>query len=117
MITRHVLVCSIGLAIAIASLAALPRQDSRQNPQAPTYRSGVTAVPVDVRVIDKDGKPIADLRREDFTILEDGVPQTIVHFAAGSLVAKAPGAGLRARPETPACRRWRGPPASSWTTT
>ena len=117
MITRRALVCSIGLAIAVASLAALPRQDSRQNPQAPTFRSGVTAVPIDVRVIDKDGKPIADLRREDFTILEDGVPQTIVHFAAGSLVAKAPGAGLRARPETPACRRWRGPPASSWTTT
>ena len=62
----------------------------------------MTAVPVDVRVIDKDGKPIVDLRREDFTVLEDGVPQAIAHFAEATLVAKAPRAGLRARPETPA---------------
>jgi VWFA-related protein len=102
MIARHTVVCSIGLAIAITSLGASPGQDSRRDPQAPTYRSGVTAVPIDVRVIDKDGKPIVDLRQEDFTVLEDGVPQAIAHFAAGMLVAKAPRAGLRARPETPA---------------
>lgn len=102
MTTRRTFVCSIGLALAIASLAASPRQDPRKEPQAPTFRAGVTAVPIDVRVIDKDGKPIVDLQREDFTILEDGVPQAIVHFAAGTLVAKAPRAGLRARPETPA---------------
>jgi VWFA-related protein len=102
MTARHALVCSVALAIAIASLAASPRQDSRKELQAPTYRSGVTAVPIDVRVIDKDGKPIVDLGRDDFTILEDGVAQTIAHFAASTLIAQAPRAGLRARPETPA---------------
>lgn len=100
--TRLALVCSIGLATAIASLTASPRQDSRRDPQAPTYRSGVTAVPIDVRVIDKDGKPIVDLREGDFTVLEDGVPQAIAHFGATTLVAKTPGPELRARPETPA---------------
>jgi VWFA-related protein len=99
---RRAVVCSIGLVAVIGSPAASPRQDSRRDPQAPTYRSGVTAVPVDVRVIDKAGRPIADLRREDFTVLEDGVPQTIAHFAASTLVAQAPRPGLRARPETPA---------------
>jgi VWFA-related protein len=102
MTARHAFVCSIGLAIAIASPIASPRQDSRKEPQTPTYRSGVTAVPIDVRVIDKDGKPIVDLRQEDFTVLEDGVPQAIAHFAATTLVAKAPRPELRARPETPA---------------
>jgi VWFA-related protein len=62
----------------------------------------VTAVPIDVRVVDKDGKPIVDLRQEDFTVLEDGVTQAIAHFTATTLVAQAPRAGLRARPETPA---------------
>ena len=102
MIARHVLVCSIGLAIAVTSLVASPRQEPRRDPQAPTFRSGVTAVPIDVRVIDKNGKPITDLRQEDFAVLEDDVPQAIAHFAAATLVAKAPRAGLRARPETPA---------------
>jgi VWFA-related protein len=62
-------------------------------------------VPIDVRVVDANGRPITDLRREDFTILENGVPQTISHFAAEGLIA-APSAAtpaplLRAGP-TPA---------------
>ena len=41
----------------------------------------MTVVPVDVRVVDRAGKPITDLKQEDFTIIEDGVPQKIVHFS------------------------------------
>ncbi|MEX2662867.1 MAG: hypothetical protein WD227_13130 [Vicinamibacterales bacterium] len=45
------------------------------------FRGRVALVPVDVRVLDRQGRPVADLRQADFTILEDGVPQTIGHFA------------------------------------
>ena len=70
------------LAIAIGALVASSGGEPHRGQQVPTFRSSITAVPIDVRVIDKDGKPIADLRQEDFTVLEDGVPQTIAHFAA-----------------------------------
>ena len=45
-------------------------------------------VPVDVRVVDKDGKPITDLKQSDFTIAEDGIPQTIRHFSTQALIAE-----------------------------
>jgi VWFA-related protein len=64
----------------------------QQKPQVPgTFRSRITIVPLDVRVVDRNGKPVTDLKQEDFTILEDGVPQTISHFSVQSLIAEAPG--------------------------
>src|SRR5829696_5886468 len=77
-----------GVVVILAGLTALaaaqqPTQDERQ-----TFRSRVTVVPVDVRVIDRDGRPVTDLRREDFTLSEDGVAQQIVHFSFQQL---APG--------------------------
>jgi hypothetical protein len=36
---------------------------------------------VDVTVLDKKRQPVRDLKQEDFTILEDGKPQTIEAFA------------------------------------
>jgi VWFA-related protein len=52
-------------------------------------------VPVDVRVVDRDGKPVTDLKQEDFTILEDSVPQPIGHF---SVQAFTPDMAAVARP-------------------
>ena len=49
------------------------------------FRAGTFIVPVDVRVLDADFKPILGLTRADFTILEDGVPQEIRHFSATTL--------------------------------
>ena len=66
---------------------------SRQVPQAPTFRSRVTLVPIDVRVLDRNGAPITDLRKEDFIIEEDGVPQQISHFLRQTLVARESDAG------------------------
>ena len=39
-------------------------------------------VNLNVSVTDRQGKKVTQLRRENFTILEDGVPQEIVHFAS-----------------------------------
>lgn len=107
MCARFVVRCAVLLAVACAYVLSAPiassQQTARPDQQAPpSFRSGVTAVPIDVRVVGRDGKPIADLRQEDFTIVEDGVPQAIAHFWAETLVARAPLTGLRARPDTEA---------------
>ena len=73
----------VGACIVVLTVAVAARQQSPPAPQDPqqTFRSRVTVVPVDVRVVDRAGKPITDLKQEDFTIIEDGVPQKIVHFS------------------------------------
>jgi VWFA-related protein len=43
-------------------------------------RSTVRRVPVDVVVLDKNGKPVSGLRRDDFVVEEDGRKQTVVSF-------------------------------------
>lgn len=75
------------LALLAASLsAALVR--AQPPPQVPgTFRSAVTMVPVDVRVLDRNGKPVTDLTADEFTIFEDGVRQQIRHFSRQALVA------------------------------
>jgi VWFA-related protein len=45
--------------------------------QPPTFRTGVGAVRVDVTVLDGNGRPVTDLGKNDFEILEDGEPQAI----------------------------------------
>lgn len=49
---------------------------------AQTFRSGVLMVPVDVRVLDAQGKPVSGLVKDDCVVLEDGAPQPIVEFTA-----------------------------------
>lgn len=44
-------------------------------------RSRVTVVPVAVYVTDLNGRPVADLKQSDFTVLEDGVRQSIASFS------------------------------------
>ena len=45
----------------------------------PPIRSKVILVPLDVRVLDRDGNPVRDLTAADFTVYEDGVRQDIAH--------------------------------------
>ena len=99
MIARRAAFCSRALVVgtvALAMAAASPGQDPPRDQQPPAFKSGVTMVPLDVRVVDKDGRPITDLKQEEFRILENGVPQTIAHFIAQALVADQPQPALRA---------------------
>jgi VWFA-related protein len=73
------------LAAALLSSAVALAQ---QPPQAPDpIRVRIAMVPVDVRIVDRQGNPVTDLKQEDFTLLEDGVPQPIRHFSTQALAA------------------------------
>jgi VWFA-related protein len=82
--------CAIAASGAAVGVVAVLAQSAPPSPQAqlpqPTFRTGVVIVPVDVRVLDRDGKPVTGLKQEDFTVLEDGAPQEIRHFSARGLV-------------------------------
>jgi VWFA-related protein len=43
-----------------------------------TFRSAVDRIPVDVAVLDRDGRPVDHLTTSDFTLTVDGQPRTIV---------------------------------------
>jgi len=58
----------------------------------PKFRTGIDAVTLNVSVVDKDGRPVRGLAREDFSVLEDGKPQRIVSFSEEQIVRDwAPG--------------------------
>ena len=42
-------------------------------------------VNINVRVIDRNSRPIGGLRQSDFTVTEDGVPQSIEYFSQGEV--------------------------------
>jgi VWFA-related protein len=68
--------------------SARPHQPPAQQP--PAFTAATVLVPVDVRVVDKKtGKPVTDLQQDDFTLLEDGVPQPIRHFEKKTLSTEA----------------------------
>lgn len=50
---------------------------------APQFTSGVNVVEVYAAATDAKGNPVTGLRREDFTVLEDGEPQSVSAFAEG----------------------------------
>src|SRR5687768_8235248 len=51
---------------------------AQQPPQAPTFRSGVELVSVDVGVVDRQGQPLRGLSSKDFTISVGGQPRRVV---------------------------------------
>jgi VWFA-related protein len=63
-----------------------PRQGPTPPPPAgvprgkATIRSTVSLVEIDVQVTGRDGKPIKGLKQEQFTVTEDGKPQTVSTF-------------------------------------
>ena len=60
-----------------AAAAAAARRSSQQ---PPGIRSGINFVSVDVIVTDRKGKPVLDLKQEEFELHEDRKPQTIETF-------------------------------------
>jgi Ca-activated chloride channel homolog len=67
-----------GLALAVVAAAWLFSSVSSAGPQ---FTSGVNVVEVYAAATDDKGNPVTGLRRGDFTVLEDGAPQTVSTFA------------------------------------
>src|ERR1051326_3411385 len=59
---------------------ALPAQNAQPGRSGYTFRATSELVLVNVVVRDKDGTPVRGLTRDDFTVLEDGKPQSISSF-------------------------------------
>jgi VWFA-related protein len=72
--------------------------------QQPTFPSRVDAVVVDVVVFDRQGSPVENLSREDFTVREDGASQSITTFEAVAYRESAPSVSRRQRVSSNAAR-------------
>jgi VWFA-related protein len=84
--------CILGLAFALSTLASAqtPQPTSAVAPAAATatysqptpttIRTGAKLVVVDITVSDKNGTPLHNLKKEDFTVLENGNPQSVNTF-------------------------------------
>jgi VWFA-related protein len=55
----------------------------------PVFRSAARLVQINVVVHGRDGQPVADLKKEDFTVLERGKPQRIAFFSIDNADATA----------------------------
>jgi len=79
------------LLLAAAHLAA-----QTPAPQPPQFRAGVDVVEVDVSVLDKNGKPVTDLRAGDFEVRERGDLQRVDTIFLVAPMARPAGAGTTA---------------------
>lgn len=96
MATRPTILACLWLAVA----AVIAAQDSSSsNPQQPTFRTGTQSVRVDLYVT-RDGEPVADLRRDEVQLFEDGVLQPIQTFER--ITFAAPRSAPVVEPQTPA---------------
>ncbi|HET7293604.1 MAG TPA: VWA domain-containing protein [Vicinamibacteria bacterium] len=64
----------------LAGASTLLSQEPATEP--PRFETTVEAITVDVLVLDGTGQPVEGLAEQDFTLLEDGVPQEIGAFQA-----------------------------------
>ncbi len=90
------------VALALAGVAGTQQTTSDERPATPHFQVGVDLVPVDVSVLDRKGNPVLDLQRSDFTVLEDGVEQDVLHFSLERFATRSepelPPAVTRERP-------------------
>jgi Ca-activated chloride channel family protein len=74
LVHRSALVAVVGAAaVVLASASAIVAQQA-------TFRTGTSIVSVLATVLDKDGRLVPDLTREDFTLLDNGKQQELVFF-------------------------------------
>lgn len=79
LISVGVLICGIGASAQTEGQASTPGQteDLAASSDTTVFRSGVTLVTTDVIPRDEHGVFLPDLAKEDFVVLEDGIPQEV----------------------------------------
>jgi VWFA-related protein len=70
------------IAALVALAVPLAGQTPQSKPQTPVFKSATDLVTTEVKAWDKDHKFVPGLGPNDFTVLEDGVRQTIQTFSA-----------------------------------
>lgn len=87
-------------AVALLLLIAAAPAGRGQTPArtGESYQAATTAILVDVVVRDRQGRPVRDLKAEDFELYEDRVPQVIGSF---SVVERSDGIGIAVRRRAP----------------
>ena len=64
--------------VAIVDVSAVGQAATPAQPQQPrTFKSSVDLVPVDVNVVDRNGRPVSDLTAQDFALKVDGKSRRI----------------------------------------
>jgi hypothetical protein len=79
--------CCAAVAALLRALtpgAAQTPASSQTDQQIPVFRSATHLVQVNVVVHDSHGSPVDDLKKEDFSITEQGRPQQISFFTMTS---------------------------------
>jgi len=74
-----VAICLLAAGALGVARSQQPPAQPRPGQQQPTFRAGVNFVQVDAYPT-ANGKPVPDLSKDDFEVLEDGVPQSVATF-------------------------------------
>jgi Ca-activated chloride channel family protein len=74
---------SAGLFPIFALLVVGPARGQNPQPSPPVFKADIDLVTLTATVVDRDGRPVVNLRKEDFRILEDGTSQDISFFQIG----------------------------------
>lgn len=76
-------VAAVGLILTVpGGLCGFAAGQETSTDQPAVIRATVNFVPITATVVDSQGRSVAGLRKEDFRVYEDDVPQTIAIFAA-----------------------------------
>jgi hypothetical protein len=73
--------CAGAIGLVVFGTAPLAPQQAGEQSTGPVIRVTVDLVQLDAVVTDSTGHHVANLKSEDFRILEDGKPQAISHFS------------------------------------
>ena len=102
MTARPCVPLALGLFLLLAGVAPGAAGAAEAPPATESFNESiqVSVVNLDVYVTDKAGKPVTGLRKEDFTVLEDGKPVEVSNFLAetGQAATAVPAAVAGASP-------------------
>ena len=78
-------VAALALAATNGGPGRTPRLSAQQDPQQPSFTTGIDVVSLSVTVTDRDGRLATGLNQEEFLVYEDGVQQETTFFTRTQL--------------------------------